>query len=561
MPANLTFDQKLYQSLIELNVVDKKKLDEVFKLSQTQQTAFAKLLIEKDLVTGDNLAKLTSDLIKVPLVHLPEIVIPKAVLKIIPEELARREKMIVFEEGKNGIKIAMADPQDGEIQKLITQKTGQKIILYLATEQDIDHTLSLYKEDLQKSFDSLFKQTIDEVGKVEDKDVPISKVVDMLIDYAYGSKASDIHIEPEEEESLIRFRVDGVLRDVAKVPKNIHDQIISRIKVLSKLRIDEHLSAQDGKMKAKMEKEDMDIRVSIVPITNGEKAVLRLLSSHSRQFGLSDLGMEANDLAKVKNGFSKPYGMVLSTGPTGSGKTTTIYAILKILNTRDKNIATIEDPVEYEIEGINQIQVNPKTNLTFAEGLRSILRQDPDIMFVGEIRDDQTAGIAINSAMTGHMVLSTLHTNDAATALPRFIDMGIEPFLVASTVNVIIGQRLVRTICEKCRYSVIVKKEDLLKQLTSDLVKKHFQDKEEIRFYLGKGCDVCHQTGYLGRIGIFEVLEVSSSIKDLITGKANSDIILKKAVEEGMSTMMDDGLQKVVKGLTTVEEVLRATKE
>ncbi|MBI4033244.1 MAG: type II/IV secretion system protein, partial [Candidatus Blackburnbacteria bacterium] len=307
--------------------------------------------------------------------------------------------------------------------------------------------------------------------------------------------------------------------------------------------------------------ENLDIRVSIVPIVEGEKAVLRLLSSRSRQFSLQDLGMSDKDLAKVRKGFSKPYGMLLSTGPTGSGKTTTIYAVLKIINTREKNIATIEDPVEYDIEGINQIQVNPKTNLTFANGLRSILRQDPDIIFVGEIRDEETASIAINSAMTGHLVLSTAHTNDAATALPRLIDMNIEPFLIASTVNTIIGQRLVRKVCDKCKISQTTTSEELAKHVPEEIVTKYFGKKKEVRVYRGKGCPICHSTGYIGRIGVFEVLEVSEAIRHLITERANADVIRQKAQEEGMTTMIDDGFDKVEGGITTVEEVLRATTE
>ena len=406
----------------------------------------------------------------------------------------------------------------------------------------------------------MLKQQVNAAGKGQ-SEAPIAKIVDTLIEYAYRSNASDIHIEPEEEHSLVRFRIDGILHDELKLPKELHDQVITRIKVLSSLRTDEHLSAQDGKLQMKLKEEDLDVRVSLVPIVGGEKAVLRLLTSHYRQFGLSDLGMNTLAFNRVKSAIQKPYGMILSTGPTGSGKTTSIYAILKILNVREKNIATIEDPVEYEIEGINQIQVNPKTNLTFAEGLRSILRQDPDIIYVGEIRDEETASIAINSAMTGHLVVSTLHTNDSATALPRLIDMKIEPFLVASTVNVIIAQRLVRKICDRCKFSYQQTAVELKKQTSEALIKKYLGIEGEIRLYKGKGCDVCHLTGYVGRVGIFEVLEVSEAIKDLIVAKADSDTVTKKAVEEGMLTMLEDGLQKVQLGVTTIEEVLRATSE
>ena len=373
--------------------------------------------------------------------------------------------------------------------------------------------------------------------------------------------ASDIHIEPEKDGSIVRFRIDGIMQEVLHFTPEIDQQVIARIKFLSKLRTDEHLSAQDGKIQTRIENEDLDIRISIVPIVHGEKCVMRLLSARYRQFGLADLGMNERDLKKVMDASTKPYGMILSTGPTGSGKTTTMYAILKILNTKERNIATIEDPIEYEIAGLNQIQVNPKTNLTFAEGLRSILRQDPNIIYVGEIRDDETADIAVNSAMTGHLVLSTLHTNDAATALPRLLDMNIEPFLVASTVNLVIAQRLVRKICERCKVSQTEKMVDLEKHFDKKLLQKYFKSSKEARIYIGKGCPVCRSTGYSGRIGIFEILLLSEKIKDLIVAKNDSQKIMQQAMMEGMTTMMDDGLFKVQQGLTTIEEVLRATRE
>jgi type II secretory ATPase GspE/PulE/Tfp pilus assembly ATPase PilB-like protein len=340
----------------------------------------------------------------------------------------------------------------------------------------------------------------------------------------------------------------------------VHDRIISRIKVLSNLRTDEHMSAQDGKMTAHMEEEDLDIRVSILPVTQGEKAVLRLLSSHSREYTLSNLGMSPADLKKVTKAFSRSYGMILSTGPTGSGKTTSIYAILKILNTREKNIMTIEDPVEYRIGGANQVHVNAKTNLTFANGLRSILRQDPNVIFVGEIRDSETAGIAVNAALTGHLVLSTLHTNDAATAIPRLTDMKVEPFLVASTVNVIIAQRLVRQICSSCKIEEKIQAIEIVKHFPIELVEKHFGKLTEITIFKGKGCKICRNTGYTGRVGLFEVLEVTKGIRVLISEKADSDIIAQAAIKEGMETMLDDGLKKVATGVTTIEEVIRVTK-
>ena len=396
--------------------------------------------------------------------------------------------------------------------------------------------------------------------KDKNTEVPVSKIVDTLVQYAYQNKASDIHIEPKDNASTIRFRIDGVLHEVLSIPLELHEKITSRIKVMSKLRTDEHMSAQDGKLNVALQMENLDIRVSIVPIVKGEKIVLRLLSSNSRQFSLQDLGMDEEDLQKVQKAYKRPNGMVLATGPTGSGKTTTIYSILKIINSKEVNIATIEDPVEYDIEGINQIQVNPKTNLTFSSGLRAILRQDPDVIFVGEIRDQDTAGIAVNSAMTGHLVLSTLHTNDAVTTLPRLTDMGIEPFLVASTVNVIIAQRLVRKICSDCRVSEEIKREQLIDMISEEKIKKYFGENAQIRVYEGKGCEYCHNSGYVGRVGIFEVLEITDELKKLIAQKSSSGELKSVAITLGMETMFENGLRKVAQGLTTLEELYRVTE-
>jgi type IV pilus assembly protein PilB len=398
-------------------------------------------------------------------------------------------------------------------------------------------------------------------GRSVIKQPPVAKIVEMIISYSYQDRTYDINIEPQEKETIVRFRIDGILHDVLVLPKKLHEQIATRLKVLASLRTDEHMAPQDGKIRVSLPEEELDIRVSILPIVYGEKIVMRLLASRFRQFSLVDLGMNEVDLAKVTNGFKKSFGMVLSTGPTGSGKTTSIYSILKIVNSREKNITTIEDPVEYRLKGVNQIQTNTKANLTFASGLRSILRQDPNIIFVGEIRDTETANIAVNAALTGHLVLSTLHTNDAATSLPRLIDMDVEPFLVASTVNVIVAQRLVRKICEMCKSSIEVSRDEMAHNLNPDILQKHFGMKDQIRIYKGAGCAVCHNTGYSGRLGVFEVLEITNSIRRLITQKANADVILKQDVDEyDMTTMLDDGLKKVIQGVTTIEEVLRVTK-
>ena len=546
----LITEEQLKSLILKNKILDEKKLGEIVEIAKNSNATLVDTLIEKDIITDENLGVLTSDFLNIPFIILSKISIPEDVFRIVPERIARKQKVVPFARDANGIKLAMANPKNTEIIELLTKKTGEKITPFISTERDINNVLFIYRKDLQQTFNEL----------LEKKSTSATEIVDLIINYAYEDKASDVHIEPEEKNTLIRFRLDGVLHDILTLPKILHDQIVTRIKVMSRLRTDEHLSPQDGKLRAKLPEEDLDIRVSIVPIVEGEKTVLRLLSSHFRQFSLLDLGMSEKDLDKVTKGFKKSYGMVLSTGPTGSGKTTSIYSILKILNTRDVNITTIEDPVEYRIQGLNQIQTNTKTNLTFASGLRSILRQDPNIVFVGEIRDSETAGIAVNAALTGHLVLSTLHTNDAATALPRLTDMKVEPFLVASTVNVIVAQRLVRKICEMCKTSVNITQSELSKNIPIETIKIHFENSKEIRIYKGAGCKVCHNTGYTGRVGLFEVLEVSAEIKKLIIEKTDSDVIARQAVTEGMTTMLDDGLEKVKKSTTTLEEVLRVTK-
>lgn len=563
-------DSQLYKLLAELDYLSADELNKTQVSATSEGISLYDALLKRDLVSDENLGKLIAYSLQLPYVMLGQATIPQDMLRLTPESVAEHFNVVTYGSDEQGLKIATSNHLLTDLFDMLTKKAGlKKYRVFFATDHDIEDALHLYKKELTTAFENLLP------GKVG-VEVPVAKIVDTVIEYASDSKASDIHIEPTRTLSQIRFRIDGVLQDVVQLPRTLHDQVVSRIKVMSRLRTDEHFSAQDGRMRVTLgtpeDKDDIDVRVSIVPITTGEKVVLRLLSSHNRQFSLTDLGMGETDLKKVRAGFMRPYGMVLSTGPTGSGKSTSMYAILKILNTRDKNIATIEDPVEYEVSGINQIQVNTKTSLSFANGLRSILRQDPDIMYVGEIRDEETADIAINSAMTGHLVLTTLHTNDAVTALPRLIDMKVEPFLVASTVNVIIGQRLVRKICDRCRVSVELTRDKsgwkgdakIATQLTSmnpKIVNKYFGTTGGARVYQGKGCTVCHGTGYVGRVGIFEVLEVSPKIQALISQKANAEVMVQQAIADGMTTMMDDGISKVQRGMTTLEEVVRVTRE
>lgn len=387
----------------------------------------------------------------------------------------------------------------------------------------------------------------------------IINLIDHLIKYASDINASDIHIDPVEKSVRVRFRIDGVLEDAHPLPKEIHSEIISRIKVLSGLRTDEHNAAQDGRFRSMvLDKGSIDIRVSIVPTYHGENAVLRLLSDNAENFTLDTLGFTESDQTKIQHAIKRPSGMILVTGPTGSGKTTTLYTIIKMLNSKEISIVTIEDPIEYAVEGIEQIQVNHRTGLTFANGLRSILRQDPNVIMVGEIRDTETASIAVNTALTGHLLLSTLHTNDVSTTLPRLLDMKIEPFLVASTVSIAIGQRLVRKICENCKEKKSVTEQEY-KRLLETVPKEILSNNKE--FFYGKGCRKCNDTGYKGRLVIAEVLVADESIRKSILSKGGASDIKELSIEGGMTTMLVDGFQKALKGLTTIEEVLRVTHE
>lgn len=557
-------NQSLYDALKELGVIDKKDLDAAFSESQKQKTPLENILIDKDLISDENLGKTIADLLSLPLVRLSETPIPPDILDIVPQEVAKKQKVIAFKKDDNALHVAMSDPENIQIKDFLEKRAGLPVVIHFATKKDIDNTLFLYQKGLGETFDEIIQENVKQANKktTGDKvDPPVIKIVDAILGYAYNNKASDVHLEPLKDRTIVRFRIDGILHDILTLPLKLHPQIATRIKVLSSLRTDEHHAAQDGKLQFREDAEDVDVRVSIIPIITGENIVMRLLSEKSRQFSLLDLGFSKSDLQKVKKAYTKPYGMILSTGPTGAGKTTTIYAVLKLLNSRDVNIMTIEDPVEYNIEGVNQIQVDTKTNLNFAAGLRSIVRQDPDIILVGEIRDHETADIAINSAMTGHIVLSTAHTNDASTTIPRLLDMGIEPFLIASTVNVIIAQRLVRKIHNRCRVSEEVNIDSLTRYLDPSTLKKTFGNSKKIRLYKGKGCQLDHGTGYEGRVGIFEVLVIENEVRKSIIERLDAAAIKKVAISSGMTTMIEDGLEKVKEGLTTIEEVLRVTKE
>lgn len=555
-------NQHLQELLRAADLISAEELSEAIEYAEHEQRPLTEILVERDLISDAHLGQVIAEEAGLNFIDLSKLTIPEDTLRLVPENMARNLQVIVFDESDNVLKVAMTTPSDLATIHLLEKKSGKTVQVYFTTERAIKEAAGLYKKGLRHEFASIIEEQVGAATPGQATSLSAIKILDTILLYAYQQKASDVHIEPTAENVKIRFRIDGVLHDMVNLPKHLHSQIIMRIKILGKLRTDEHRAAQDGKLVQHLDEEDLDVRISIIPVSEGEKAVMRLLSSRSRQFALENLGFNEHDITSVRHAIKQPHGMILVTGPTGCGKTTTLYALLKILNRREVNISTIEDPVEYAIEGINQIQVNEATNLLFATGLRSIVRQDPDIIMIGEIRDEETAGIAVNSAMTGHLVLSTLHTNDAATTLPRLLDMNVEPFLVASTVQIAIGQRLVRQVCTRCLQSYVVKGDEL-DNLKSEIdVDRYFgKNATELRFYKGKGCASCDGSGYQGRIGVFEVLKISREIRKLIVEQADSDRIRQQAIKEGMTTMFEDGLQKALVGLTTLDEVFRVLSE
>lgn len=541
-------------------------------------------LLEKKAVTEEALLKIKSDEFGVPIIDLRDEEIAEEVLNLVPEPIARRHQVISFAKDKTGLSLAMTDPSDLQTKEFIKKKTGLEIKVFLIGKSSLDHGLSKYHTNLEGEIKNMVAEgkadkpsgELEEVGdelKKMAQEIPIIRVVDTLLEYAVIEKASDIHIEPQETAVVVRYRIDGVLHDVMTLPKAIQAALVARIKVLSNLKIDEHRLPQDGRYKIEKDGYKFSLRISTIPIFDGEKVVIRLLDESSKAMSLEQLGFLPEQLEIVNRNVHKPHGMMLITGPTGSGKSTSLYALLSILNSKTVNISTIEDPVEYRIVGANQMQVNPKIGLTFAIGLRALLRQDPNIIMIGEIRDQETAEEAMHAAMTGHIVLSTLHTNSSSAAPPRLIDIGIEPYLIASTLNTIMAQRLVRIICPDCKVEdkpdpatfESLKKQFNLDALMVVLQKLNLAGKAtsitELPFFIGKGCDKCNNTGYRGRLGVHEILENTPEIEDLIVKRATAQDIEAQAVAQGMITMWQDGFIKAVKGITTIEEILRVTKE
>lgn len=590
-------DQQLKLFLTDSELISREDLEIALKEAHDRNERLENVIEGKNLIPKEDFNKLKAYILGIPFIELSKIEIDPDVLKIIPELVARQYNAVAFEKYGGELKVAMLDPNDLQFIDFISKKTGLKIVPCLTSEEGMKNALKLFQKSLKAEFGDIVgieegeggdEKLIIKTGEKEEsegidlkkaaEDLPVVKIVDTLLKHAILQGASDIHIEPEERDVVIRYRIDGVLRDAMTLPKIIMPGIIARIKVLSNLKIDEHRLPQDGRFKVETSDYKVAFRVSIIPVFDGEKVVMRLLDESSNVLTLKQIGFRERDLKITENEIRKPNGMILVVGPTGSGKTTTLYTILGILNTSDVNISTLEDPVEYRMPRVNQSQINAKINFTFASGLRALLRQDPDIIMVGEIRDGETAELAVHAALTGHLVLSTLHTNSAAGTLPRITDMGIEPFLVASTTNVIVSQRLVRKICSECKEGYFLD-EDSYKSLSQNfnldsametfkkegVVKKSYASAKEawldIKFAKGKGCNKCRNSGYKGRLGVFEVLKVSENIAKFINAGKTAEEIEKEGIKEGMTTMLEDGLIKAAQGITSLEEVLRVTKE
>lgn len=553
--------------MVEIGLLTPEQSKEAQEEERRAGLPFRKIIVQKEFISDEDLISFIASNMNLPRIELGNYIIDPKIIGMVPEELARKHQVMPVLKIGNSLTLAMYDPLNLFAIDELRNKTGFDIDPAVATEGEIKKALDEYYgakgsiEDIIKNIDrerlGLKEGQELELKKLQEisGEPPVVRLVNLMIMRAVKDAASDIHLEPEEEALGVRYRVDGLMHDAPGIPKYLQSAITSRIKILANLNIAERRSAQDGRFQMKMESRQIDIRVSVMPTIYGENVVMRLLDRSSAILSLSRLGFSK----EVSEGYQKlirrPYGIILVTGPTGSGKTTTLYASLNVINSGEKNIVTIEDPVEYHLAGIRQIQVDPKAGISFANGLRAILRQDPDIIMVGEIRDKETAEIAIQAALTGHLVFATLHTNDACGAVTRLVDMGVEPFLVSSSLIGVLAQRLVRAICADCKEEYAPSPE-ALKDIGSSGTQQ-----SEVKFYRGKGCPKCLATGYRGRIGMFELMLANEGIRNLITSKAPHEEIKKQAASSGMLSLKDDGLRKIREGITTAEEVLRLTQE
>lgn len=596
-------DALVEKLLVNANKLTDEQLASLREQVKTEKKPLQELVVQGNIITEKDLTKLYAKDIDAPFVELNVKEIKREALNLIPERIARQYKVVLFDIAENGEKqLAMEDPDDIQAINFLRKQLGHEMSVFIATASNIQSALELYRgtigNELTKVMSSDEQEIIEEDINEEDlaENSPIAQTVNLLIEYGVRSGASDIHIEPRDNYVLIRYRVDGVLREANKLPKKAHGALVSRIKILSNLKIDERRAPQDGRFKIQVGGGLYAIRVSTLPISEGEKVVMRILNESSKAASLEELGFWGSSLELINKAIVQPHGMILVTGPTGSGKSTTLFSVLSILNKPSVNISTVEDPVEYKITGANQVQVNPKAGMTFATGLRALLRQDPNIIMVGEIRDTETAGLGVQAALTGHLVFATLHTNNASTCLPRLLDMGIESFLIASTVRVVVGQRLVRKLCVDCRESV-TPDAPTLQQIasifgtnnTNIMNVVHQLEIQALNGGIGKvssgkagptdalsttetkitrlwkarngGCESCNQTGYKNRMGIYEVLDNSTDIQRLIISSSTSESLQEQAIKEGMVTMQLDGFIKALRGQTTIEEILRVTSE
>src|SRR3990167_1458968 len=590
MPVLTAQNQKgIEDVLYEKKLINSDQLSAIkFEHVNTGKNA-DQIIKERGYVSNEDYVKAFGEVYGIEYIKLAENKIDQKLLEIFPHAVAKRYNIVPFALDGDKLSLAMADPLDLQTIEFVERKTGYKVVPFISTIKELEHIIDeiggkAIGEEISAALQEITATTlkIDESqGDLSSdestiRDAPIARIVGMILETAVKIGASDVHLEPSEENTRLRYRVDGVLTEKRTLPKEMHDSIIARIKILAQMKIDEKRIPLDGRFKVQVGNTQTDLRVSTLPTIYGEKVVIRLLKEEGSIFTFKDLGMRGLSLKRFEESLLKPTGMILVTGPTGSGKTVTLASALSKLNTVRVNIVTLEDPVEIRVAGVNQVQVNPQAGLTFANGLRSFLRQDPNIIMVGEIRDSETAELAIQAALTGHLVLSTLHTNSSSGALPRLLDMGAESFLLASTVNVILAQRLVRKICSDCieEYSPPPEiEEDIKNTLSSIETSKVLMSKDKviaddmkkitsgkIKLFRGKGCEKCGKSGYRHRIGIFEVLEMSPKIAELTLDRKPADLIEKVAVEEGMLTLLQDGYLKVIEGITTLEEVMRVAK-
>jgi len=564
-------NDKLKELLVGDGVIEPEDFDLAAKDAERMGQAVADTLIARNIVTPNYLLDIIARYYEVERIELGNRTLDGAIIQLLPEDIARQRRAVVFGKREDGsIDVAMENPVDIESTDFLGKFLRAKINPYLISSSDLNYGFSFYGKKSSESFKKIIEdnikaslQTKARGEKEAATEVPIIAIVDSVVSYAISSRASDIHIEALEKEIIIRYRIDGILHETVRVPKEVHPAIVARIKLLASLKLDEHAKPQDGRFRYKLGQDVMDMRVAIMPTFYGEKIVMRLLAATQKPMSLEELGMFEDHTKLLKEAIRKTFGMILVTGPTGCGKTTTLYSMLNMLNRPEVNIVTVEDPIEYDMKYVNQTQINPAAGISFASALRELVRQDPNIIMVGEIRDQETAEIAVQSALTGHLVLSSLHTNDAPTAVPRLLDMKVVPFLAAAVLNLIEAQRLVRRICLSCISSyqpdaaLVTTIENQLKELGLETAYKIPK-----RLYRGSGCAACNGTGYKGRLGIYEVLEINEKIRTLV---ANPDFTLdalkNMAREQGMITMFEDGLRKVERGLTTIEEVLRVIRE